>query len=144
MQCDEEDCFAYVHSENVRRLVVDSLISAPVITRYRNAKTLQTEEGHFEARIYLTEPDAKMGPPTIEPGVDKVVRVQKVIVRCLSENVKDRIYMPVALKPGIAYVYVSGSGLGDGWQQIEVEVSRRFVHSLFRGAEGDCKSDLVF
>ncbi|MBY4949573.1 hypothetical protein [Cupriavidus respiraculi] len=143
IQCDQSDCFAYVRSENTRRIILDSDVNVQVEARYRNTQTNLPVVGYFNARIRVSDPDANHGPPDIEPGVTKVLRVRSVTILCPIDIVKDLLYEPVAVRGGETLAYVAGASRRNERGSVMVDVSPRFLHPLFSKAGGECRAGIV-
>lgn len=142
-RCDENECFAYVRSKHARRIVLDGYVSVLVESRFRNARTLVLDHGHFNAQIYLSDPDANLGPPNIEPGVDRIVRVKKITLSCPSGLVEGGIFAPIEIGGGDALVHVPGGSRSNERAKIDFDRFEGDIHALFKGAEGGCKAGII-
>ncbi|WP_166486970.1 hypothetical protein [Cupriavidus necator] len=137
-ECEVGECYVYVRSSHVRRMILDSPASFQVKMNYRAKGSSNFEVIYGQANIVFERLEEGSGPAVLEPDAEQILKVKHVKLRCAQRNGS---LAPVEMSGGVS-VYIPNHHAGNRRRFIPITGSG-FLLPLFRNAEGGCPVELA-
>jgi hypothetical protein len=140
-QCDKDKCFAFVKSQNIGNIVLDTPLRFSVKMAHLNEISHETQYTYGNAEITLAPTPAAPGVIDLDANKEQIVAVRTARLTCKTEPGGDgEAGNPAPIEgKGLASIHLKQRDEGKDRGAIPTSL-KGYTILLFRHADGGCKT----
>lgn len=135
-QCDPAACYVYLKTDNLDQIILDNPIDVRVDILKINPSSKQSDHIWGQAEISLTSDQHELIPSVIDPGTEKILRVQHVSLKCNADKATGVTFIPIEAD-GHNLVYATDRNASHKFDYPNV-VTEGVIAPLFRLSADSC------